>query len=146
MKEETESFEKRLKRQPLRQVPGEWREDILRAAGETQSVRRPSMAIQYSFLSNLNRRLASVLWPHPVAWAALAAIWVFVFTVNYSIRDTQPVVAERIAPVSPEVMAELRQQQRLFAELAGASDSGDADRQRTYVPRPHSERGGWSTG
>jgi hypothetical protein len=145
MSEETESFEKRLKRQPLRQVPAEWREDILRVAGETQSIRRPSTAAQYSFLSRLNRRLASLLWPHPVAWAALAAIWIFVLTVNYSIRDTQPVVAEKVAPASPEVMAELRQQQRLFAELAGSSDSEDADRQRTYAPRPHSERGGWST-
>jgi hypothetical protein len=145
MNEENESFEKRLKRQPLRQVPAEWREDILRVAGESQSVRRSSTAAEYSFLSSLNRRLASVLWPHPVAWAALAAIWIFVFTVNYSIQDTQPVVAEKVAPASPEVRAELRQQQRLFAELAGASDSEDADRQRTYVPRPHSERGGWST-
>jgi len=139
MNEETDSFEQRLRRQPLRQVPPEWREGILRAAGETQSIRHATTAAEYSFLSNLNRRLASVLWPHPVAWAGLAAVWVFVSAVNYSIREPQPVVAEKVAPASPEVIAELRQQQRLFVELTGVNDSSDADRQKAFIPRPRSE-------
>jgi hypothetical protein len=81
-----------------------------------------------------------VLWPHPVAWAGLAAAWILIFAVNYSSRDTQPVVAEKIATPSPEVVAELREQQRLFVELAGVNDSTDFDRQKTFVPRPRSER------
>ncbi len=36
-------------------------------------------------------------------------------------RDTTPVVAEKSAPPSPEVIVELKQQQRLFAELVGAT-------------------------
>lgn len=140
MNEETEPFEQRLKRQPLRQVPAEWRKKILKAADEAQSVNQSATSAKYSFFSNLNRRLASVLWPHPVAWAGLAAIWIFVCAVNYSIRDTQPVIAEKITPPSPEVMAELRQQQRLFVELSGGSDSSDADRPKTLAPRPRSER------
>lgn len=139
MNEETESFEQRLKRQSLRQIPAEWRTEILKAAGESQSIRSATVA-RYSLLANLNRRLASVLWPHPVAWAGLAAVWIFVFALNYSIRDTQPVVAEKITAPSPEVMAELRQQQRLFAELTGTGDTSDADRQKTLAPRPRSER------
>ena len=35
-------------------------------------------------------------------------------------RDTTPVVAEKAAPPSPEVIVELRQQQRMLAELIGA--------------------------
>jgi hypothetical protein len=139
MNEETESFEQRLKRQPLRQLPAEWRNEILKAAAETQSVRH-SAAAEYSFLSKLHRRLASVLWPHPVAWGGLAAIWIFIIAVNYSSRDTEPVVAEKIATPSPEVMAELREQQRLFVELAGVNNSSESDRQKTFVPKPRSER------
>ena len=142
MNEEAQSFEQRLKRQPVRQVPTEWRQEILKAAGETQSNSQPTTIAEYSFLSNLNRHLASVLWPHPVPWAALAAIWIFIFAVNSSIQDRQPAVAEKIPPPSPEVLAELRQQQRLFIELTGANDSSDADRQRTLAPRPRSERVG----
>lgn len=144
MNEEAESFEQRLKRQPLRQVPAEWRNEILRAAGDTQSVRQSMTIAKYSFLSKLNRRLASVLWPHPVAWGGLAAIWIFVFAVNYSIRDTQPVIAGKVAPPSPEVIAELRQQQRLYVELTG-NDSSDVDRPKTFAPKPRSERVGLLT-
>jgi hypothetical protein len=140
MNEEIESFEQRLKRQPLRQIPSEWRREILKAAGDVQGVRKSTAGIEYSFLSDLNRRLASLLWPHPVAWAGLAAVWIIIFAVDASIRDTKPVVAEMIARPSPEEIAELRQQQRLFVELTGGNDSSDADRQKTFVPRPRSER------
>ena len=141
MNEETESFEQRLKHQPLRPLPAEWRKEILKATGETQTIRRSAAVTEQSFLSNLNRRLASVFWPHPVAWAGLAAAWIFIVVVNYSIRDTQqPMVAEKITQPSPEVIAELRQQRALFVELTGINDSSDADRQKTFVPRPRSER------
>ena len=141
MNDETGSFEKRLKRQTRLLVPAEWRKEILEAAGKARCVRQPA-TVGCSPFSNLNRRLASMLWPHPVAWAGLAAIWIFIFAVNFSIQDRQPAVAENIPPPSPEVLAELRQQQRLFIELTGANDSSDADRQRTLAPRPRSERVG----
>ena len=35
-------------------------------------------------------------------------------------RDTSPRVAEKSTPPSPEVIVELKQQQRLFAELVGS--------------------------
>ncbi|HEY1788741.1 MAG TPA: hypothetical protein VGJ73_11320 [Verrucomicrobiae bacterium] len=145
MNEETESFEERLRRQSLRLVPAEWRKEILKAASTTEFARQSEPAARRSFLSNLNRRLASVFWPHPVAWAGLAAIWIFIFAVDYSSLDAQPVVAEKIGPPSPEAVAELREQHRLFVELAGVNDSTDADRQKAVAPKPRSERVGWLT-
>lgn len=141
MSEELEPFEQRLKRLPLGQVPGEWRKEILSAAGETAAIPRAGVVSGDSFLSNLNRRLTSILWPHPVAWGAMAAIWVLILAVNFSIRDEAPVVAEKDATPSPEMLAELRAQRRLYAELIGAydSNSSDADRQRRFVPKPRSE-------
>jgi hypothetical protein len=38
------------------------------------------------------------------------------------------------------MLVELKQQQRLFAELIGANDLREADRQKLYLPRPRSER------
>ena len=38
-------------------------------------------------------------------------------------RDKTPVVAEKSAPPSPEVIVELRQQQRLLAELMGPRET-----------------------
>ena len=60
--------------------------------------------------------------------------------IDYSLRDTTPVVAEKAAPPSPQVIAELRQQQRMLAELIGARDTGDADRSKSLAPPPRSQR------
>jgi hypothetical protein len=139
MNDETEQFEQRLKRRPLRPVPAEWRGGILTAASEAQPVKYSQPVADRSFLSILYRRLATVLWPHPAAWGALAAVWIVIFAVNFSIRDREPALAEKAVPQSPEVVAQLRQQQRLLAELLGPNDSPDADRPKTFVPKPRSE-------
>jgi hypothetical protein len=83
--------------------------------------------------------LANFFWPHPKAWAGLAAVWILIFAVDFSVRDKSPVVAEKAAPPSPEVIAELRQQQRMLAELIGSSQAREADLPR-FLPQPRSER------
>jgi hypothetical protein len=138
MNEEMEQFEQRLKGHPWRQIPAEWREQILSAAASQRAQKSQPLAGR-SFLSVLNERLTSLLWPHPAAWGGLAAIWIFIFVVNFSIRDQGPAMAEKVVPQSPEVVAQLKQQQRLLAELLGANDSPDADRPKTFVPKPRSE-------
>jgi hypothetical protein len=142
MSDETEQFERLLKCQPLQQVPAKWRNEILSAAGHAQVVRSLQPVIERSFLSTLNHRLASLLWPHPVAWSGLAAIWIFIFALNFSNRDRVPIMAEKASPPSPEVVAELRQQQRLYVELMDVKDLADVDRQKVFVPKPRSERVG----
>ena len=137
--DETEPFERHLKRQTLRPIPTQWREEILSAAKAAQPARR-SPVKDRSFLSVLNDRVASLLWPHPVAWAGLAAVWILIFALNFSIRDKAPAMAEKASPPSPTVVAELRQQQRLYVELLGANDPVDADRQKIFAPGPRSER------
>ena len=135
-----DEFEKRLQRQPLRQAPCEWRSEILAAARDAQASCHPSPATRHGWLATFNRQLSILLWPHPKAWAGLAAVWVFVFAVNFSLRDTTPRLAEKSAPPSPEVMVELKKQQRMFAELVGSYESPDADRRKVFSPRPRSER------
>jgi len=135
-----DEFEQKLSRQPLRQVPPEWRADILAAAREAQASRHPSPVTHHSWLSTLNSQLSTVFWPHPKAWACLAAVWIFIFAVNFSLRDTSPCVAEKSAPPSPEVIVELKSQQRLFAELMGPREMMDADRRKIFPPKPRSER------
>ena len=130
-----DDFEQKLRRQPLRQVPAEWREEILAAAASYHR----SPVERRSFLSTLNFQLSTILWPHPVAWAALAAIWILIFTVDFSVRDQAPSVAERYSPPPAEVIVEVRQQQRLLAELMGPRETREADRQKSFLPRPRSE-------
>jgi hypothetical protein len=90
--------------------------------------------------STLNAQRSTIFWPHPKAWAGLAAIWILILAVNFSIRDRSPVLAKKSSPPSPEVIVELRQQQRMLAELIGPRDIRDADRSKSFVPQPRSER------
>jgi hypothetical protein len=131
-----DNFEQKLQRQPLRQVPAEWRGEILAAATSCHS----SRVTRLTFFSTLDAQLSTILWPHPRAWAGLAAVWILILAVNVSMRDPSPVRAEKSSPPSPEVIVELRQQQRLLAELIGPRDTSDADRSKSFVPQPRSER------
>ena len=136
MNDETEQFERRLSRQPLREIPGEWRSDILSAAKRAS---RPEP--HATFLSTLNRQITAIFWPHPKAWAGLAAVWVLILAVNFSTRDTSPRMAEKSLPPSPEVIVELRKQQRMFAELVGPREECVADRSKSFRPHPRTESG-----
>lgn len=139
MNDETEQFERRLGRQPIKQIPAAWRAEILAAARADQPARHLSPATRHSWLSILNSQLSTIFWPHPKAWAGLAAVWILILTVNFSMRDTSPRVAEKTAPPSPEVIVQLKKQQRLFAELVGQVQPPDADRQKLFAPKPRSE-------
>jgi hypothetical protein len=121
----------------MRQIPGEWRAEILDACRVSNVERREP---ERFLPSTLVSRLSTIFWPHPKAWAGLAAVWILIFCVNFSMRDTTPVLAEKTATPSPEVIVELRQQQRMLAELIGARDTSDADRSKIWVPLPRSER------
>ena len=139
MNDETEQFERRLSRQSLRQIPGEWRAKIMVAARDAQASRCPKPVAHRSLLSTIRHQLSSLLWPHPKAWAGLATVWVLILAVNFSTRDKTPVVAGKAMPPSLEVTAELRQQRLLFAELIGPAETQVADRQKRFLPRPRSE-------
>ena len=132
----TDDFEQRLQRQPLRQIPAEWRAEILDACRESKVESREQERL---WPSTLVSRLSTVLWPHPKAWAGLAAVWILIFAVDFSMRDTTPVLAEKAAPPSPEVIVELKQQQRMLAELIGAGQAREAEVPR-FLPQPRSER------
>ena len=134
-----DNFEQKLQGQALRQIPPDWREEILTAAESAAVSRHLPPVTRSSWLSTLNHQLSTILWPNPKAWAGLAAVWILILAVNVSIHDKSPVVAEKSAPPSLEVVAELKQQQRLLAELIGAQEPQNA-RPQKFFPQPRSER------
>jgi hypothetical protein len=136
MNEELEQFEQRLKRQLLRKIPGGWRAEIL---ANCRGSKVEGRGQEQFWRSTLVARLSTIFWPHPNAWAGLAAIWIFILALNFSMRDKTPVVAEKVLPPSPEVVAELRQEKLLYAELIGSRDVREAEPPK-FFPRPRTER------
>lgn len=141
----TEDFEKRLQRQPLRQVPGEWRVEILATARQAARPEHATRNTQHvpaprSLLSTLHARLSALLWPHPVAWAGLAAVWLMILGVNLTTRDASTQVAKHGPPVSPQIIMAFQEQERLLSELIGPRDTPVAERPKPRLPRPRSER------
>jgi hypothetical protein len=132
MNDESEQFERRVSRLPLRQVPREWRAEILREG-------RCAAIPNRFWLSTINSQLSTIFWPHPKAWAGLAAVWIFIFALNFSMRDTSLKIVEKSAPPSPEVIVELKKERLLYAELMGPREAMDADRQKIFSPKPRSE-------
>src|ERR1017187_4933981 len=141
----TDDFEKRLQRQPLRQVPGEWREEILSAARRATPAHHASRITHHvprsrSLLSTLHQQLSTILWPHPTAWAGLAAVWLVILGVNLTTQDASTVIAKHASPASPQVFMAFQEQERLLSELIGPRETPVAERPRQAPPRPTRER------
>lgn len=78
-------FEKRLQREPLRQIPPAWRGEILsaarRAASPKSSIPDPRSVPGWR----------SWLWPNPLAWSGVAAAWLLIFALNFLAAESSPV-------------------------------------------------------
>jgi hypothetical protein len=134
-----EPFEEHVRRQPLREVPPDWREDILataRAAAQATS----GKPARERWGERLRQMAKAWLWPHPVAWSVVGACWVVIAALNFSLREGEPVVAQKPSPMSAETMTELKRERLMFVELAGLPEKPDLDRIRKQAPQPRTER------
>jgi len=85
--------------------------------------------------------LTALLWPHPRAWAGLAAVWVLVFVLSVTTREPSPrSFAQRPPQPSPQMREMLRQQERLLAELVGPNATSEHDLSKPAAPRSQGGR------
>lgn len=131
------SFEERLRRQPLKAAPPEWRAEILAAASQAAPARATTNTC---WGATLRRQLSAILHPYPKAWATLAVTWVVILILHLAAREPSPVAVARNQEPSPETTTELRQQKKLLAELLGANEPSAADREPVLAPKPRSQR------
>jgi len=134
-----DQFERRLSAQPVRQIPTEWRAQILSvasAAGARHSAGDP----RPGWLSTFNSQLSTLFWSHPKGWAGLAAVWVVILTLQLTSRDSTEIVAQNTPAPSPEMLIVLRQQKLLLAELVERPEPRAAERPKALPLRPRSDR------
>src|SRR6266404_7085412 len=135
----TDDFEQSLQRQQLRQIPPEWRAEIL---AKTQHATRNIHHASFwrAIISTLNSQLSTLLWPSPKAWASLAAIWLLLLIVNASISDKSIAVARALPRPAPERLMAWREQERLLTELLGPREMPVAEKPKPAPLSPRSER------
>jgi hypothetical protein len=128
-----DDFEKQLQQQPMRQVPGHWRGQILQEARKSE-IRNPKPEGQKSWLYQL-------FWPCPQAWGALAAVWIVVVFLNASARDTsvQTVQIAKASTQPREVMMAVKLQLKFRAELMSANDVPVAEPPKLSAPQSRIE-------
>jgi hypothetical protein len=135
-----DQFERRLQNQTPRPVPPAWREEILRSARSAAASAPAPAGNGLSLPSTLSAWLGSLLWPHPRAWAGLAALWLIVAGLNLATHEPAGhEVAERPRRPSSQMRELLRQQEQLLAELVGPIGKAEADRPKP-APQPRSQR------
>jgi hypothetical protein len=125
-------FEDQLKSRSLRQIPEQWRTEILRAAQNEAQATASNASVE-----EVTSWWRALLWPCPQAWAGMAAVWIVVFCLNFSSQEpSAPKLAKtKPAPISPETYMALREQRRLYSELVGSPPVEIA----MPVPRPRAE-------
>ena len=121
-----------------------WEQVEQQVVAAAESAARPRSSIRDSrlgLLSTLNHQLSTLLWPHPKAWAGLAALWVVILAANFAARDPLPAREARNAtPPSPQLREMLKQQEQLLAELVGPIERPAAGRPKPVAPQPRSQR------
>ena len=107
---------------------------VVEAAGEPAPIRRltPIMAIVEWW--------HDVIWPCRRIWAGLAAVWVVILAVNFSMRDNSQTMALKSSPPSLEMIRAFQQQERLLAELIGPRETRNAEPPKSFLPQPRSQR------
>ncbi|HAB19668.1 MAG TPA: hypothetical protein DCE44_24945 [Verrucomicrobiales bacterium] len=127
------AFEGRLSRLPMRSVPSGWRGESLAAANAIASTEKPVSRAPAAWLENHFSRF-------PVAWAGLAAIWVFILAANRTDRWLNGAIAYQAPRLSAEQVAALRAQRAELWALAGLDREGTAERQPADRPRDPARR------
>jgi hypothetical protein len=136
----TDDFEKKLQRQPLRQIPGYWREAILRTAQEqgSSSAQRSQPVLIRALLITWRE----LIQPCRYAWSGMAALWLIFWMVNSRMQPADnPRRMEPSTRVASERIRFLEEQRRVLVELTGPIDLSPAEPSRRAPPKPHSERG-----
>jgi hypothetical protein len=135
----SDEFEHKLKRQPIRRIPADWRDDILQTAREQASPAaersRPALI-----------RAALIAWreliqPFRYAWTGMAALWMVFWVVNARLEITDsPTRSAIVTSAATDRIRLFEEQRQVLVELTGRIDLSPVEPPQESRPKPRSER------
>jgi uncharacterized membrane protein YuzA (DUF378 family) len=104
---------------------------------ETKEQSRP-VSLVTLLLGCSNKIWSELVFPCRRIWTGLAAVWVLLFIVNFSQRDSSQMVLAK--PATAGMMMSYHDQQKMLNELfADRSPPADAEPPKTFSPKPRTE-------
>jgi hypothetical protein len=121
-----DKFEEHLRSQPLNGPPPEWRSEILAMARQTGASVRSIEAVEHG-RNERSLWLTTIrgwFWPHPGAWASLAAIWLFLFIMQHqmNVEIQEELTLAGVQPPITDVMLAMEQHQIVIEQLLALND------------------------
>jgi hypothetical protein len=135
----TDEFEQQLARQPLRQPPAHWREEILNAS--VSSVTPPPVTVADGIITGWRQWFQKL----PLAWGAVAVVWVGIVGINallFSPTKTTASSPATLAAQSPISVWSWQRAQTAFmanGQLEFPEDAPEPQKP-VRVNRPRSDR------
>ena len=93
-------------------------------------------------LGGANKLWLELVWPCRRVWTGLAAAWILILMVNFSLRDNAGRATGKPARSGEMIMSVQAQQRWMNELLADSSAPPEADRPRNVAPKPRSEKTG----
>jgi hypothetical protein len=145
-------FESQLQRQPLRELPRDWRAEILAAAsglrdrGEGATLLTDEDEVGRAVLCPPRRARSArptssdgiSTWPSLRAWAALAAVWLVIFLLHVAAPD-EPRLARNSPAMTLQSFARLHEQTLMMAQFPSQTDVAEPPVAPPSPPKPRSE-------
>jgi hypothetical protein len=131
-----DDFEHRLASQPIRQMPDEWRANILTTASRAV---HPHVAVETS--AENQPWWKAWLWPCPQAWASMAAAWIVVLLLNAFSTESHSSPHGQALVSAPSVLNGWRYRNELLAQLTDEPALDDSNAPKPPVLRPRSHYG-----
>jgi len=129
-------FEKHLQGQPLRELPRDWRAEILSAATAARPSGLRPVRPSLGGVGSAGKGIST--WPSLRAWGALAAVWVVIFLLHVAAPD-EPRLARNSPAMTVQSFARLHEQTLLMAQFPGQTDAAEPPLAPPSPPKPRSE-------
>ena len=124
----SDDFERELKRRPFRAIPPEWKRNLVREPNSV-SQRPARKAAEGAWFSALHE----LLWPSPVAWGSLTAVWIIIAALRLATFEAP--TGSRVAGneyTQLRVAMEIKREILTEPQVAMQSPPAKADKPRSH--------------